>query len=371
MRYFLVVGEASGDLHAAHLMDQLREQDPEADFAYIGGGEMRKRGGHCIAQAEELAYMGIVDVLAHLPQIRAIAKKAQQALIDYRPHAIICVDYAGFCFRYILPFAKTHLPTTKVVYYIPPKVWAWKKHRITTLRTHTDLVLCILPFEVPFFEQNNLRQAHYVGNPTYEAIDSYTHSRPQTTPQEYIALLCGSRRSEVRQNLPLMLRVTAELGQHAVIAAAPGLDRQIIEKIAASYSHVRIVEHDTYRVVAEAKAALVTSGTATLETALLRTPQVVCYAVRGGGLANFVYKHFFTAPYISLVNLIAGSEIVPELFGGLFRDDTVRQHLTRLLHDPAARANMLSGYDQVHHLLHTDTPASQNAATLILNLFTD
>lgn len=367
MRYFLVVGETSGDLHAARLMDQLRKLDDRAEFAYMGGKQMSERGGTCIARAEEVAFMGIVDVATHLPLIRKTAKKVQQALLDFRPDAIICVDYAGFCFRYILPFAKVHLPASKVVYYIPPKVWAWKKHRIRKLRTLTDLVLCILPFEVAFFEKHKLTHAHYVGNPTYETIAGYSHTAADPE-EEYVALLCGSRRSEVQMNLPLMLQVTADLGVRAVIAAAPDIEPGLIKEIVGHHTHVQIVQGDTYGVVSGAHAALVTSGTATLETALLGTPQVVCYAVRGGHLANFVYTHFFTAPYISLVNLIAGHEVVPELFGGLFRKETVRQHLSRLMQDPAARTTMLRGYDEVRQKLRTDTSASENAATRILRL---
>lgn len=367
MRYFLVVGESSGDGHAARLMEQLLTEDPDADFAYMGGSRMRAVGGTCVARSEQMAYMGIVDVVTHYPKIRETAHTVQESLLSYRPDVVICVDYAGFCFQYILPFVRKNLPSSRIVYYIPPKVWAWKKHRIKMLRSHTDLVLCILPFEVPFFQKNQLHQAVYVGNPTYEALKNYRPT-PAPTEGDYVALLCGSRRSEVKMNLPLMLRVTRRLGTKAVVAAAPGLDPALISDLVGTYPHVQVVHGDTYGVVAHARAALVTSGTATLETALLDTPQVVCYAVRGGGLANFVYTHFFTAPYISLVNLIADREVVPEMYGGLFRDDQVEEQLDRLLKDPTARTNMLQGYAEVRKKLHTPLSASEQAARLIAEL---
>lgn len=178
MKYFLVVGEASGDLHASDLMASLKQHDAEAVFAYMGGSKMRAHGGTCVVRSEDMAFMGFLDVLKNFPAIRRNARKVQEFLLSYRPDVVICVDYAGFCFKYILPFVKEQLPQAYVTYYIPPKVWAWKKRRVGMLKSHTDLVLTIFPFEVSFFRQEALDHAHYVGNPSLEQIKSFEHMRP-------------------------------------------------------------------------------------------------------------------------------------------------------------------------------------------------
>lgn len=373
MKYFLVVGEASGDLHASNLMRALRQKDPESLFAFMGGPLMREEGGECIVRSEDMAFMGIVDVIKHLGTIREAARKVQSALLEQKPDVVICVDYAGFCFKYVLPFAKKYLPSSKVVYYIPPKVWAWKKHRINKLRTHTDMVLCIFPFEVDFFSHNNLPQARYVGNPTMESVQNYLNTNPKLEPsQPSIALLCGSRQSEIKQNLPAMLRAGATFPDYKlIIAAAPGVPKTLYERVIAETGvEADLVFGDTYGVVRQAKVALVTSGTATLETALLGTPQVVCYAVRGGGLANFLFKNFFTIPHISLVNLVASKEVVQELYGGLFTERNITQALTPLLHDSPERKEMLQDYKIIEQKLITNEPAAHVAATLINSIST-
>lgn len=238
---------------------------------------MRAFGGTCVVRSEEVAFMGVVDVLRNLGTIKAAAQKVQAALVQEHPDVVICVDYAGFCFRYVLPFVRSHLPHTKVVYYIPPKVWAWKKHRIAKLRSHTHRVLTIFPFEVDYFRQNNLPQARYVGNPTMESVARYLATAPAVPHQAepYIALVCGSRISEIRQNLPTMLRVAQKQATYwRVIAAAPGVEASIYHRIMAEVGiDATLVQDDTYGVIRGAKAALVTSGTATLETALLGTPK--------------------------------------------------------------------------------------------------
>lgn len=373
MKYFFVVGEASGDVHAAAVMRALKMQDPDASFAYMGGSMMRTEGGNCILHSEEMAFMGIVDVLKNLKTIQAGAQKVQGALLEFQPDRVICVDYGSFCFRYILPFVRKNLPQSKLTYYIPPKVWAWKKGRIRMLRSHTDQVLTIFPFEVPYFTKHQLPQAKYVGNPTAESIQKYLLEHPNRNPDyptKYIAILCGSRHSEIVHNLPTMLRVANNFpDQEIVIAMAPGVKQQLFEQIIRAEGFIQhlnqrihLVAGDTLGVVRQANAALVTSGTATLETALLRCPQVVCYAVRGRGLANFVFKHFFSVPYISLVNLIGECEIVPEMYGGLFDEEKVCNSLSPLLHDTPHRQKMLEGYEQVAQRLHTSIPTAQLVA---------
>lgn len=366
MRYFFVAGEASGDLHASTVIEALSVLDNEADFAYMCGAKMRSLGGTCVVASEDLAFMGVLDVVKHMGVIRQAAKEVQQGLLQHQPDVVVCVDYAGFCFRYILPFVRQWLPQTKIVYYIPPKVWAWKKGRIKTLRSHTDLVLSILPFEIPFFRAHQLPQVEYVGNPSLEEVDAYLSRENQSSSEDYIALLPGSRRSEVEQNLPTMLRVAERCADMQIkIARTPSLPIEVYGELG---ERVELVTGDTYRVLRGAKAALVTSGTATLEAALLGTPQVVCYAHKAGRLANFVFERFFTTPYISLVNLIAGREVVQELYGGLFEEKKIEGALRPLLTDSSERSEMMRGYGEVRQKLQTEVPSSEAAARAILNL---
>lgn len=386
MKYFLVVGEASGDLHASRLMQQLQLLDSAASFVYMGGEKMREIGGSCIVHSEDLAFMGFLDVAKNFKRIHRAAKKVQERLLETVPDVVICVDYAGFSFQYILPFVRKQLPRTKIVYYIPPKVWAWKKGRIPVLKESTDLVLSIFPFEVPFFRRHHVSQVHYVGNPSYESVELFLRSesgssvkQPVVSPkvtEPYVALVPGSRLSEIRRNLPLMLSVVKQLGLQAIITGAPSIPIDFYNGFTKDDPSIEVCLKNTYPVIHAARTALVTSGTATLETALLGTPQVVCYSVRGGSVANFVYRHFFSVPYISLVNLIADAPIVPELFGGLFTKENISLHLS-LLHKEGAtdtgkefsREKMIDGYHRVRELLYTEEEASLRSAKLILQLF--
>lgn len=366
MKYFLIAGEASGDLHTSTIMKELRRHDVSASFAYMGGPKMRAEGGTCVVPSEELAFMGFVDVAKNIGQIEAAGKKVQEALLATAPDVVICTDYASFCFRYVLPFVKSRLPRTKIVYYIPPKVWAWKKGRIKTLRTDTDLILSIFPFEIPFFEDNDLSQVVYIGNPSLEEVDQFLADYQPKEESPYLALLPGSRKSEVKKNLPTMLKVAESFPDLNIkIAGTSSLPREIYGHLS---SRCQLTIDDTYTVVKGARAALVTSGTATLETALLGTPQVVCYAHKFRHIANWVFEHLFTTPYISLVNLIAGKKVVDELFGGLFTDERIWSSLAPLLHEGKERAQMLCEYQQVREKLKTATPSSEMAAKAIIDL---
>lgn len=371
MKYFFVVGEASGDLHASNMMKVLKERDTDAEFMFVGGPMMRAVGGVCVISSEELAFMGFVDVLKHLGDIRRGASKVQEALKAFCPDVVICVDYAGFNFRYILPFVKEQLPATKCVYYIPPKVWAWKKGRIQTLRTHTDEVLCIFPFEVDFLGDNALPQAKYVGNPSLDAIKDFEamdKGREGLPKGRYIALVPGSRLSEIRNNLPVMLKAARHFPEYNIlITGAPGVPLSVYQELEGVKSE-DVCFGETHRIIKYAEVALVTSGTATLETALIGTPQVVCYAVKGGGLANFVFKNFFSIPYISLVNIIAGEEVVKELYGKDFKVSKIVDAATPLLYDEGARTSMKQKYMEVRARLETEQWASENAALRVLAL---
>lgn len=374
MKYFLIAGEASGDLHASKLMSALRAEDPEADFAFMGGEQMRQTGGRLVLPAEEMAYMGVVDVLSHYGQIRRGRDRVRRAIREYAPDVLICVDYGTFCMRYILPFVRKHLPETRIVYFIPPKVWAWKEYRVRQLRRDCDLILCIFPFEVPYFASKNVTTATYVGNPTHEEVKQFVASRggeSSDSGEKYIALLCGSRTSEIKMNLPMMLESITPLGERyrVVVAGVKSVSKRLYSDIIdRSGLEVEVRYGETYEVLSHAYAALVTSGTATLETALLGTPQVVCYATRAGHFVNFVFDHFFKVPFISLVNLIAGREVVRELFGAKCRVKNIRDFLFPLLNDTPERRAMVEGYREVRHRLETEAPASVQAAKRIIAL---
>lgn len=367
MKYFLIAGEASGDLHTSTIMKELRRQDVSASFTYMGGAKMRELGGTCVVPSEHIAYMGVVDVIKNIGQIETSAKRVQVALLETTPDVVICTDYASFCFRYILPFVRRHLPHTKIVYYIPPKVWAWKKGRIKKLRSHTDLILSIFPFEIPFYKEYSLPQVRYIGNPSLEEVQHFLTQYTSDEQPPYIALLPGSRKSEVEKNLPTMLKVALSCPDLNIkIAGTSSLPKEVYGTL--NQSRCQLVIDDTYRVVKGATAALVTSGTATLETALLSTPQVVCYAHGFGQIANWVFEHLFTTPYISLVNLIADKPVVKELFGNQFTEEKIWSALAPLLHEGKERQEILAEYAYIRELLDTAIPSSEMAANAIIKL---
>ncbi|MDR1455580.1 MAG: lipid-A-disaccharide synthase [Tannerella sp.] len=371
MKYFIVAGEASGDLHASSLMLALKERDGEADFRFFGGDLMQRVGGRLVKHYREMAYMGVVPVLMHARTILRNMRICREAIRDFRPDVVILVDYPGFNLK-IARYVKMKLDLP-VYYYISPKIWAWKTYRIRSLRRHVDRMFCIFPFEQAFFQTLNY-PVDYVGNPSVDAVaacreqagpgDSFFRTNG-LTEQPLLALLAGSRRQEIGKNLPLMLAVTSSFPDcQCVIAGAPGLEQRDYEPYMGGKT-VPIVFGQTYALLEHSHAALVTSGTATLEAALFRIPQVVCYYFWGGKAVNFIFRHFFHAPYISLVNLIAGREIVRELFGALFTRERIHEELQRILYDAACRDRMLKGYDEVIRLLG-QPGASQRAAGLIV-----
>ena len=373
MKYYLIVGEASGDLHASHLMAALKQEDPRAEFRFFGGDLMAAVGGKPVKHYRELAYMGFIPVLLHLRTIFANMRLCKEDIVAWQPHVVILVDYPGFNLN-IARFLRrhTHIP---VYYYISPKIWAWKEYRIKNIKRDVDELFSILPFEVEFFEGKHRYPIHYVGNPTVDEVSAFRASYHETRDafarahglggQDIIALLPGSRRQEIKDNLPVMLRVAARHPEYqVVIAGAPGLEPDYYAPYLQGYD-ARLVFGQTYPLLSHSQVALVTSGTATLETALFRVPQVVCYQVIGGKLANFVFEHFFHTPYISLVNLIAGREVVQELFGARFSEEQIEAELNRILHDSAYRSAMLQGYDEIIRELGS-AGASQRAASFIV-----
>lgn len=373
MKYFLVAGEASGDLHASNLMAALKRRDSDAEFRFFGGDLMLAQGGKMLKHYKELAFMGFIPVLLNLRTILRNMKLCREAIAEYNPDALILVDYPGFNLK-IAEYVKTQT-NIPVYYYISPKVWAWKEYRVKSFKKYVDEMLCILPFEVDFFKKHDYK-VHYVGNPTVDAVSEYKANNltdkfeyfakeNKLTAKPIIALLAGSRKQEIKDNLPAMLEAIEPFKDYQpVIAGAPGIDPQYYKEYIGDRP-CKIVFGQTYRLLSFAKAALVTSGTATLETALFKVPQVVCYETPVPYLAYWAYKHILHTRYISLVNLIAGEEIVKELFAKLFSITNIRNEVDSLFNDKVRRYNMLSGYDEIINILGKPG-ASDRAASVII-----
>lgn len=358
MKYFLIAGEASGDLHAAHLMKALLAIDPSASFRYYGGDCMQAVGGTLLCHYRHLAYMGFVQVALHLPTILRGLRRCKAEIDSWRPDAVILVDYPGFNLKIAKYVSRQAL--CPVYYYISPKIWAWKEHRIHAIRRYVDRLFSILPFEVDFFEKKHHYPISYVGNPTMDEVSAYLSEHGQPRPDGHtIALLPGSRRQEITDNLSRMLQAVKPLctegggepAWHIRIAVAPSMPRDlytaIVQRAGLPARSVQLVEERTYDLLHHATAALVTSGTATLETALFRVPQVVCYFMRCGWLVSRIRPYFLQVPFISLVNLIVGREVVPELVAGDMTAEEVRRHLLHILPGAPGRAAMLQGYDEL------------------------
>ena len=371
MKYYLIVGEASGDLHASHLMQSLLQHDPEAEFRFYGGNLMTAVGGTRVRHYSELAYMGFVPVLLHLPTILRNMKLCKEDIRQWQPDVVILVDYPGFNLS-IAKYVKANA-LCPVYYYISPKIWAWKEHRIKNIRRDVDELFSILPFEVDFFEKKHHYPIHYVGNPTAQEVreflkeaDASTLSVPQLKP--LIALLAGSRKQEIKDNLPAMLEATSHLtGRYdLVVAGAPSIAPDYYDQFIRG-SRARLVMDETYPLLARASAALVTSGTATLEACMFRVPQVVCYETPLPRLIAFLRRHLVKVPYISLVNLIADRTIVPELVADSFSVANIRRHLELILPGGSGRQRMLDGYEEVHQRLG-ESQAPDRAAAIMVEL---
>ncbi len=379
MKYYLIVGEASGDLHASHLMKSLQNIDPEAQFRFFGGELMSAVGGMRVKHYRELAYMGFIPVLLHLRTIFRNMAFCKQDIVQWKPDVVILVDYPGFNLN-IAKFLHAHTDIP-VYYYISPKIWAWKEWRIKSIRRDVDELFSILPFEIPFFEQKHHYPIHYVGNPTADEVRLFLTDYHETKVEfcarhhleeskPIIALLAGSRKQEIKDNLPAMIEASRPLaeayGYQLVLAGAPSIDDDYYVQY-VSGCDVHMVKNETFALLAHASAALVTSGTATLETALFRVPQVVCYETPVPRLIRFAFNHIIKVPFISLVNLIAGREVVPELLADRFSVANIKSHLEPLLADSKDRSLMLEGYEEVHRKLG-DTVAPDNAARIMVDL---
>ena len=378
MKYYLIVGEASGDLHASRLMQSLIQYDPEAEFRFFGGDLMAKVGGTRVKHYRELAYMGFVPVLLHLPTIFKNMKMCKEDIMRWKPDAVILVDYPGFNLS-IAKFVKknTSIP---VYYYISPKIWAWKEWRIKAIKRDIKEIFSILPFEVAFYEKKHHYKIHYVGNPTAEEVDNFLHvyseskdefcQRNGLSSKPIIAILAGSRKQEIKDNLPSMLEAARHFEDYQmVVAAAPSITESYYKRFLEN-SEAKMVKTQTYELLAHATVALVTSGTATLETALLNVPQVVCYETPVPKLIRFAFKHIIKVRFISLVNLIADKEIVQELLADRFSIRNIANELYRILPGQPSRERMLADYQLVRKRLGNEV-APDNAARIMVEKLTN
>ena len=376
MKYYLIVGEASGDLHASRLMRSLKKYDELAEFRFFGGDLMAAEGGTRVKHYKELAYMGFVPVLLHLGTIFSNMKRCKEDIVAWKPDVVILVDYPGFNLN-IAKFLKknTLIP---VYYYISPKIWAWKEWRIKSIKRDVSEMFSILPFEVPFYEQKHKYPIHYVGNPTAQEVAEFRAGYHQTyeefcrennldSRKPIIALLAGSRLQEIKDNLPAMIEVAERFEDYQmVLAGAPSIEDEYYDKFLEG-TPVRVVKNKTYQLLSHTTAALVTSGTATLETALFNVPQVVCYETPLPKLIRFAFNHVLKVDYISLVNLVANKEVVPEMFADKFTLDGIANELYKILPGQPAREKMLAGYQEVLRELGSKV-APDEAASIMVDL---
>ena len=373
MKYYLIAGEASGDLHASRLMRALKQKDAEAEFRFFGGDLMAAEGGTLVKHYRELAYMGFIPVLMHLRTILRNMKMCKTDISDWRPDVVILVDYPGFNLD-IAKFVhrqqlKANSQKPKVFYYISPKIWAWKEYRIKNIKRDVDELFSILPFEVDFFEKKHHFPIHYVGNPTAQEVLVFLEERGERREERAtIALLAGSRKQEIKDNLPAMIEATRHLADRydVVLAGAPSIERTYYEPFLEG-SHVRLVMNETYPLLAKATAALVTSGTATLETCMFRVPQVVCYYTPLKRFIGMMRRLVLKVEYVSLVNLIADREVVTELVAETFSVDNIRRELEAILPGGPRRQQMLDDYEEVHRRLG-DNDAPDRAAELMIKI---
>lgn len=366
MKYYLIVGEASGDLHASHLMRSLKEIDTDAKFRFFGGDMMTAVGGTLVRHYKELAYMGFIPVLLHLPTILCNMKMCKQDIEAWSPDCVILIDYPGFNLK-IAKYVKSHT-NIPVYYYISPKIWAWKEYRIKNIKRDVDELFSILPFEIDFFEKKHHYPIHYVGNPTADEVKEFISNLPPLTSRlstRIIALLAGSRKQEIKDNLPPMLEAVKgyENNYQIVVAGAPGVEPDYYKQFMQG-AKADIVFGQTYELLSKAHAALVTSGTATLETCLFNVPQVVCYKTPLPWLAGVIRSHMLKVKFVSLVNLVAGREVVKELVAETFSVANIRTELAKIL-DGEDRQQMLEGYKEISRALGNEK-APDNAARQIL-----
>lgn len=374
MKYYLIAGEASGDLHASHLMKWLKHYDKEATFRFFGGDLMAAQGGQCVCHYRHLAYMGFVSVALHLSTILKKMKMCRNDIMRWQPDVVILVDYPGFNLK-IARFVHRHT-SIPVYYYISPKIWAWKEYRIKAIKRDVDEMFSILPFEIPFYEEKHHYPIHYVGNPTMDEVRNFQATHPSANEafdkrwgiekECVIALLPGSRKQEINANFKPMVNAALTFKDNFQIAVAAMKDNHSFYN-ADSNEDLHFVDDATYSLLSRATMAVVTSGTATLETALFGVPQVVCYSTPMPRLVSLLRKWLLKVKYVSLVNLIAGREVVPELVANSFSEENIVKELKKIMPGTPGRKRMMEGYAEVKSRLG-DKCAPENAAKLMVDL---
>lgn len=368
MKYYIIAGEASGDLHGANLITSLKKKDPRAKIRAWGGNLMKKQGATLVKHYRDLAFMGFVEVLLHLRTILRNLRFCKRDIMRFKPDAIILIDYPGFNMK-IAKFAHKH--GIKVYYYISPQVWAWKKRRVHTIKEVVDKMLVILPFEKDFYEEYRV-DAHFVGHPLLDELskvryinkNNFVRQNKLNSKKEIIALLPGSRKQEVGRMLEVMLKVVDKFPEYQfVIGCAPSLPEEYYKSLVGN-ENVQLVFNKTYQLLQVASAALVTSGTATLETALFYVPEVVCY--KGNKISYLIAKNLIKVKYISLVNLIMDKPVVKELIQNDLTPENIEAELKLLLTNHKVQRQLLDDYEDLRYKLG-NAGASNNAATVIFD----
>ncbi len=360
MKYYIIAGEASGDLHGSNLIKELLKKDSLANIRCWGGDKMETAGATLVKHYRDLAFMGFTEVIKNLPTILKNIKACKKDIETFEPDALILIDYPGFNMR-IAKWAK--LKEIKVIYYISPQIWAWKEKRVHAIKRDVDKMLVILPFEKDFYKKYDF-EVDYVGHPLCEVINDWNNANKDIQKENIVALLPGSRKQEILVKLPIMLSVAKHFPTFDfVVAKAPGLEDSFYENILQTYTNVGSVSNETYSLLAKSKAALVTSGTATLETALFNVPEIICY--KGGKISYEIAKRLIKIKFIGLVNLIMDREVVKELIQDELNEKRLTEELTLLLYDVAKLKKLSTDYDHLSNLLQAGGHASTNAATII------
>lgn len=374
MRYFIIAGEASGDLHASNLMRELRKVDKEAEFCFLGGDLMQAQGGRLIKHYRQMAFMGIVAVLKNARTVLRNLSDCKKAIVDFKPDVLILVDYPSFNLR-IARFVKENL-NAKIYYYISPKIWAWKEFRIKEIKRYVDKMFTIFPFETAFYARHDYR-VDYVGNPTVDSVCTRPNQQQTFTDfcvennlprKPIIAILAGSRKQEILGCLPRMIEAGLRFPDHqVVIAGAPGIDAELYRHI-LNEKPVSVVFGKTYELLQQAQAAVVNSGTATLETALVGIPEVVVYHVPCGRLGYLVKEIVVRTKFVSLVNIVAEKQVVKELLAHLFTVDNIVAELRNILNDKDYREAMLNNFSQIKKTLGEPGAAERAAKKMVDSL---
>lgn len=372
MKYYVIAGEASGDLHGSNLLKALNIKDPDANFRCWGGDLMEKAGGTIVKHYRDLAFMGFAEVVLNLKTILNNMKLCKEDIKNYQPDAVILIDYPGFNLR-IAEYVKTL--DIKIYYYISPQIWAWKQKRAYKIKRLVDRMFTILPFEQEFYRKFDM-EVDYVGHPLLDAIENRDTSgeRNNAIKKEFelgdknvVAILPGSRKQEIGVMLPIMLQQIKNFPDHQfVIAAAPSFDLSYFDPFIQQYPSLKIVANRTYDLLQVSTAALVTSGTATLETALFKVPEVVCY--KGSFISYHIAKMIVKIKYISLVNLIMDREVVKELIQGDLNEKLLKIELGKLLTEGSERANMMNNFDKLINKLGGGGASAKTAHLLFEDL---